>query len=91
MKPPNPQELIIEGAGCASCVSKIENALNAVDGVTRAEMNFAQRTVSVSGSAASEQLIKAVEQAGYQAKCTVAESDQDALEEKEQAEKKCAS
>ena len=46
------QELIIEGAGCASCVTKIETALKAVPGVTSAEMNFAQRTVTVTGSAA---------------------------------------
>jgi len=42
-------ELIIEGAGCASCVGKIEGALKAVSGVEHAEMNFAQRTVSVQG------------------------------------------
>ncbi|MEQ3620885.1 MAG: cation transporter, partial [Marinobacter sp.] len=35
------QELIIEGAGCASCVGKIESALKAVPGVENAEMNFA--------------------------------------------------
>ncbi len=46
---PNQQELMIEGAGCASCVTKIETALKAVPGVTSAEMNFAQRTVTVTG------------------------------------------
>jgi Cu+-exporting ATPase len=34
--------LIIDGASCASCVTKIEKALRAVDGVQSAEMNFAQ-------------------------------------------------
>ncbi len=45
------QELTIEGAGCASCVTKIEAALKTVPGVVSAEMNFAQRTVTVTGDA----------------------------------------
>lgn len=44
-------ELVIQGAGCASCVGKIETALQQVPGVTSAEMNFAQRTVQVTGTA----------------------------------------
>jgi len=81
-----PTELIIEGAGCASCVGKIETALKQVAGVTQAEMNFAQRTVSVSGSANPDSLIKAVEQAGYNARVSASESEDDALEEKEKAD-----
>ena len=80
------QELIIEGAGCASCVGKIEKALSALDGVSKAEMNFAQRIVSVTGSVGSENLIYAIEQAGYNAKTSTAETESDALEEKEQAD-----
>ncbi|MDX2464000.1 MAG: heavy metal translocating P-type ATPase [Porticoccus sp.] len=80
------QELLIEGAGCASCVSKIEAALKLVPGVTVAEMNFAQRTVSVSGTAPSEQLISAVEGAGYNAKVSTSETEDDALAEKEKAD-----
>jgi len=79
-------ELIIDGAGCASCVGKIEGALNAVAGVKHAEMNFAQRTVSVSGTASHDDLIRAVEGAGYNAKVSSAESDADEMDEKEQAD-----
>lgn len=78
------QELLIEGAGCASCVTKIETALKQVPGVTNAEMNFAQRTVSVQGNANKDSLIAAVQQVGYQA--SVAEPDVDLLEEKEKAD-----
>lgn len=81
-----PQELIIEGAGCASCVGKIESALNSVPGVDKAEMNFALRTVSVSGSAKQAALISAVENAGYKAKANSGASDHDALTEKEAAD-----
>ncbi|MBD3653924.1 heavy metal translocating P-type ATPase [Kangiella sp.] len=79
-------ELIIEGAGCASCVGKIESALKAVPGVENAEMNFAQRTVSVTGNAEAADLVKAVEKAGYNAKLAAAESEDDALAEKEKAD-----
>ncbi|MEX1670253.1 heavy metal translocating P-type ATPase [Zhongshania guokunii] len=80
------QELIIEGAGCASCVGKIEASLVAVSGVESAEMNFAQRTVSVTGNAATSDLLKAVEKAGYNAKIATADNDDDALAEKEKAD-----
>jgi P-type Cu+ transporter len=82
----NPLELIIEGAGCASCVSKIESALKRVAGVSSAEMNFAQRTVLVTGTAASDGLIRAVEEAGYNARIMNAESEEEAIQEKEKAE-----
>ncbi|AUD80057.1 copper-translocating P-type ATPase [Kangiella profundi] len=77
---------MIEGAGCASCVGKIESALKAVPGVENAEMNFAQRTVSVTGNAEAADLVKAVEKAGYNAKLAAAESEDDALAEKEKAD-----
>ena len=80
------QELIIEGAGCASCVGKIEKALTNVAGVEHAEMNFAARTVLVNGNAKTEALIKAVEQAGYNAKVMDANSPDGAMEEKEKAD-----
>ncbi len=77
------QELLIEGAGCASCVGKIEAALKNVPGVDDAVMNFAQRTVTVTGSAAEERLIKAVESAGYNAKSTKGHSEDERLDQKE--------
>lgn len=79
-------ELIIEGAGCASCVTKIESALQAVPGVQKAEMNFALRTATVTGTANSASLIGAVENAGYNAKTLDTESADDTLEQKEQAD-----
>jgi Cu+-exporting ATPase len=84
---PGSQMLLVEGASCASCVAKIEQALNAVPGVERAEMNFADRTVTVAGDAAADRLIAAVEGAGYQATLMNHVSEGDALEEKEEAER----
>lgn len=79
-------QLIIEGAGCASCVGKIEGALKATLGVVSAEMNFADRTVTVSGTAKTGELIKAVESVGYNAKPIDDSSATDALDEKEAAD-----
>ena len=81
------QELIIEGAGCASCVSKIEMALKQLPGVEDAVMNFAQRTVTVTGNVSKEVLIKAIESAGYNAKNSDGASDDKLLNEKEQADR----
>ena len=80
------QILAVEGAGCASCVSKIEQALAAVPGVERAEMNFADRTVAVSGSAGSEQLIAAIERAGYNARAMADVPEEQALDDKTAAD-----
>lgn len=79
-------ELLVEGASCGSCVAKIEAALNRVPGVSKAEMNFAQRTVSVSGNTDLQSLVNAVEGAGYHATASAATSEGDALAEKEQAD-----
>lgn len=84
----NKQELLIEGAGCASCVGKIEQALNAVPGVEAAAMNFAQRTVNVTGLVSAEALIRAVENAGYKARLTSGEAEAELMAEKEQAEQR---
>ncbi|QSX36493.1 heavy metal translocating P-type ATPase [Shewanella sedimentimangrovi] len=80
----NECQLIIDGASCASCVGKIERALTAVSGVSKAEMNLADRTVTVSGTAATEALIRAVEAAGYHA--SLLEPAVDAMAEREQAD-----
>ncbi len=79
--------LMIEGAGCASCVGKIEGALKAVPGVHSAEMNFADRTVLVTGHAGADALVAAVENAGYGATASEAGSDEDAMAEKEEADR----
>jgi Cu+-exporting ATPase len=80
------KELMIEGAGCASCVVKIETALKQVPGVERAEMNFVERTVTVAGDVPMSELIDAVEQIGYGARANSSESAEVAAAEKEAAD-----
>lgn len=80
------QELLIEGAGCASCVGKIEAALKSVPGVLDASMNFAQRTVTVTGAVESDLLLKAIEHAGYEATSRESSTEDELLDEKEAAD-----
>ncbi|WP_312311608.1 copper-exporting P-type ATPase CopA [Atlantibacter sp.] len=58
-------QLLIDGMSCASCVSRVQNALSGVPGVTQARVNLAERTALVMGSASASELISAVEKAGY--------------------------
>ncbi|WP_374972429.1 heavy metal translocating P-type ATPase [Spongiibacter marinus] len=78
--------LRIHGASCASCVSKIEGALQGVDGVKEAVMNLAQSTVSVTGGVSVEALVNAIEAVGYDAESIADSSDQSVLDEKEKAD-----
>jgi P-type Cu+ transporter len=62
-------ELPITGMTCASCANRIERKLNKLDGVS-ASVNYATEKASVEfdpGAVAPEQLVAAVESAGYQA------------------------
>ncbi|MEH6596673.1 MAG: heavy metal translocating P-type ATPase [Colwellia polaris] len=82
------QELIIEGAGCASCVGKIETVLNNISGVENAQMNFALRMVSITGDVNAKVLINAIESIGYNAKSVSESSDNELIDEKEIADQK---
>ena len=75
-------ELPITGMTCASCANRIERNLNKLDGVT-ATVNYATEKAKVQfdASVAPEQLIEAVEAAGYSAELPV---------ESEQADPCCA-
>ncbi len=46
-------QLSISGATCASCVRTIESALRNTPGVDNADMNFADRTAQVTGTAST--------------------------------------
>jgi P-type Cu+ transporter len=71
-------DLALEGMTCAACAARIEKKLNKLDGV-EAAVNFATEEAAVrydDGKVAIEDLIAAVESAGYQARIGVAPEDQ---------------
>lgn len=82
--PASTVELSIEGMTCASCVSRVEKALNAVNGVTTANVNLATERATVTGTASIESLIAAIDKAGYDAKAIQAATP----DQTEQLEKK---
>jgi len=75
--------LSISGMSCAGCVAGVENALNSVDGVETAAVNFAEHTASVSGDVSADTLVKVVRDAGYDA-AELTAGDAEQIAEKEQ-------
>ena len=56
--------LMIEGMSCAHCSARVENALNAIEGV-QAKVELKKKRAIVETDVADDVLIKAVEDAGY--------------------------
>lgn len=59
--------LSISGMSCAGCVASVETALNSVEGVAEASINFAEHTAIVKGDMDVADVILAVKQASYDA------------------------
>ena len=55
----------VTGMSCASCVARVEKAVNKVDGVTSCSVNLLTNSMSVDGDVKSNYVINAVEKAGY--------------------------
>ncbi|HEY4529222.1 MAG TPA: heavy metal translocating P-type ATPase [Luteimonas sp.] len=70
-------ELAIEGMTCASCSARVERALGAVPGVSSAAVNLATERATVHGAAAADDLLAAVDRAGYDARVIDAEGPRD--------------
>ncbi len=58
-------QLLLSGMTCASCVNKVQLALQSVPGVEHARVNLAERSALVTGAADAQALVAAVEKAGY--------------------------
>jgi len=70
MNKPDTQETIllsVNGMSCAGCVRTVEAALKDVPGVQIASVNFAGQTAAVTGETLASSLIRAVNDAGYDA------------------------
>lgn len=55
----------VTGMSCASCVARVEKAVNKVYGVTSCSVNLLTNSMSVDGDVKSSDVISAVEKAGY--------------------------
>lgn len=55
----------VKGMSCAACSARVEKAVSKVSGVTSCSVNLLTNSMSVEGSAADSDIIKAVKNAGY--------------------------
>ena len=55
----------VTGMSCAACSSRVEKAVCQVEGVTACSVSLLTNSMGVEGTATEEQIIKAVEAAGY--------------------------
>ena len=55
----------VTGMSCAACQLHVEKAVAKVPGVEAVNVSLLTNSMTVEGSAASESIIKAVEDAGY--------------------------
>ena len=77
------RRLHVTDMSCAGCVETVEKTLKSVPGVSEAEVNFAERTATVTGDVSADVLVKAVGKAGYTASLL---EDEDSEAEKENTE-----
>ena len=55
----------VTGMSCAACSARVEKAVTALDGVESCAVSLLTNSMGVSGTASPENIIKAVEKAGY--------------------------
>ncbi|MCR5206990.1 MAG: heavy metal translocating P-type ATPase [Eubacterium sp.] len=55
----------VTGMSCAACSARVEKAVNSVEGVEECSVSLLTNSMSVGGSASPDEIIKAVEAAGY--------------------------
>ena len=55
----------VTGMSCAACSARVEKAVSSLEGVTSCSVNLLTNSMGVEGSAADEEIIRAVTEAGY--------------------------
>ncbi|MBO4515710.1 MAG: heavy metal translocating P-type ATPase, partial [Lachnospiraceae bacterium] len=58
----------VTGMSCAACSARVEKAVSAVEGVTSCSVSLLTNSMGVEGTADPEEIIRAVEKAGYGAR-----------------------
>jgi Cu+-exporting ATPase len=68
--------LTLHNVSCAGCVKRIEATLAQVNSISEYKVNFAERSVTISGSATANEVIAALNKAGYQSSLEDEKADQ---------------
>ncbi len=58
----------VTGMSCAACSARVEKAVSSVPGVTRCSVSLLTNSMGVEGTASPQEIIRAVESAGYGAR-----------------------
>lgn len=72
----------VKGMSCAACQARVEKAVSSLDGVRECSVNLLTNSITVDGSVTDEEIISAVENAGYGIADFV-ENDNDGLHKRE--------
>ncbi len=59
------EQYIVTGMSCAACQARVEKAVNKVPGVTSCAVSLLTNSMGVEGTASADEVIQAVENAGY--------------------------
>ena len=59
------KQYTVTGMNCAACSARVEKAVLKVEGVTSCSVSLLTNSMGVTGTATPEQIIAAVEKAGY--------------------------
>ncbi len=59
------EQFSVTGMSCAACSARVEKAVSAIPGVTSCTVSLLTNSMGVEGTATKEQIIAAVEEAGY--------------------------
>jgi len=59
------EQYSVSGMSCAACSARVEKAVGKVEGVTSCSVSLLTNSMGVEGTASAEDIIKAVEEAGY--------------------------
>ena len=59
------EQYLVTGMSCAACQARVEKAVSAVPGVESCAVSLLTNSMGVEGTAPSEDIIRAVEKAGY--------------------------
>jgi len=74
----------VTGMSCAACSARVEKAVSGVEGVTSCSVSLLTNSMGVEGNAKPEEVIKAVEKAGYGANLKGSKKEEkDTLEDME--------
>lgn len=68
------EQYTVTGMSCAACSARVEKAVSKVPGVTSCSVSLLTNSMGVEGSAPEQEIIKAVEEAGYGAAVKGAEA-----------------